>query len=772
VLALATLLIGGASAAAETPLGLKAIQAPAGGRAVVVPDGWIACAATAGEWATESDPHLLRPPASEAAIGHVATMRIAASAGACATSTALVELVATGRFPQIDAASIALSVDEGRLDLRGRGLRGAGVHWQQAERSGDDRCTQPEPPTAGVPAERCSFGVARGLSADGSGVTLSWFPAGGRAAASDVATFDATGRRALPAELAVHPARFLLTTLVPSNVAIDLVGDSSRIPLAHPEAAASVDCGAANCELDSGAIVVRAVRNLGQALAVRVRLVPHVFFAKGDTIDPAPSFQVGVLPCAMTIASGDALRAVDDSSVVVKLDARCAAEAASLHFAVGSQTARVLEIVQDGGAAFVLLRVGRVEGDELAVTALRGDTEASVVGVARARTRAAPQPRASLELEHGGPIDFIPTNRKAIVRFASAEDHAHLALLPLEGVYEVLATPDATAVRGVKGAAGYVALHFAYRVEALPGALATTDLAVLSDPIELALKEANVPAPIGASAANDKQPLVELLCGDGAVGTVVLKPGTTTHIPYAARDSCRIVFHKERLSPEDGAQRLNLAIEVQRIDGQARPEAHVSRPIVLRPGGEPRYSYIKGIKGEFDRVTVSLSQDNDESHYVGTGELRDDAPAAQWSIIAGEGHARIYMTTAIPTGLFRVSDPADSGILTLSFGALGRLTWLDSEGHDGFVGFEGGVMAVGLVPNDQSTAGNSLTQVATVFGVGLSVPIANRSLATETSINLHAWGEYEVSRAISGPGNPLGFVFGPSISIGNVGANL
>ncbi len=760
--------------AADPQARLVAIQAPAGGRAVTIPDGWVACAPAAGEWATESDPHLLRPPSNDLAIGHVAPMKVAPNASACAGSTTTVDLVATGKLPQIDPASIALGVDEGRLDLRGRALRGIGVHWQQAERGGDDRCAQPDAGTGpnAATAERCSFAVARGLSADGSGVSLSWFPAGGRAAGADVATFDAAGRRVSPSELALHPARFLLTSLVPSNPSIDLVGDAARVTLTHPEAVASVDCGAANCEIEGGAIVVRAVRNPGQTLVVRARLAPHVFFAKGDAVDPAPSFQVAVLPCAMTVASGDALRGVDDSSVVVKLDSRCAADAASLRFAVGTQPARVLKIVTDGGAAFVQIRVGRLDGEELAVTASRGDVDGSVVGVARARTRGAPQPRASLQLEHGGKIDFIPTNRSAVVRFAGADDHARLALLPLDGVYEVLAAPGATAIRGVKGAAGFVALRFAYRVDALPGALATADLAVLADPIELALREANVPAPIGASAANDKQPLVELLCGDGGAGTVVLKPGTTTHIPYAARDSCRLVFHKERLSPENGAQRLNLVVDVTRVDGETRPEGHISQPIVLRPGGEPRYSYIQGIKGQFDRVTVRLSQDNDEAHYVGTGEIRVDAPSAQWAIVAGQGHARIYATTAIPTGLYRVSDRAHSGILTLNFGAIGRLTWLDSEGRDGFLGIEAGVMGVGLA-NDVSATNQSLTQVATVWGVGLSVPIANRSLATETSINLHAWAEYEISRDIGRePGNPFGFVFGPSISIGNIGANL
>jgi hypothetical protein len=597
-----------------------------------------------------------------------------------------------------------------------------------------------------------------------------------------VTTYDANGRRVAPEELALRPARVLVSALVPANVSVDLAGDASRIPLTHPEAVASVDCGAAACELEGGAIVVRAVRNIGQTLAVRARMAPHVLFVhaergdKADALDSAPSFQVGVLPCAMSIASGDALRGVDDARVVVRLDARCAAEASSLRFAVGTQPAPVQKIVTDGGAAYVVLRVGRLEGSELAITALRGEsdaTQAGVVGVARARTRPAPQTRATLELAGGGAIDFIPTNRTAFVRFASAEDHAHLSLLPLEGVYEVQAAPGGTTIRGLPGAAGYVGLRFAYRVDSLPGALATTDLASIADPLERPLKEANVPAPLGASSLGD-HPLVELVCaGDGGKPTAI-KPGDASHVAYSARDTCRVVFHRERLSPEDGTQRLTLDIDVTRVDGSPRPEAHVTQSIVLRPAPEPRYAWVKGVSGPFDHVTVRVAHDDDEDHYVGADARANasSAPSVQWSVIAGEGHARIYATTAIPTGLYRVSDTNHSGILTLNFGVVARLTWLDGEGHEGFLGLEGGVMGVGLA-NDQSASGRSLTQVATVWGAGLSVPIANRSLATETSINLHAWGEYEVSRDLGGyGGSPLGFVFGPSISIGNLGTNL
>jgi hypothetical protein len=411
--------------------------------------------------------------------------------------------------------------------------------------------------------------------------------------------------------------------------------------------------------------------------------------------------------------------------------------------------------------------VGRLDGDELAITAARGDADGSVVGVAHAHLRAPPQARAAIELDDGTSLDFIPTNRSAVVRFASAEDHGRLVLLPLDGVYETMASAGATGIRGVKGAAGFVGLRFGYRVDTLPASLASTDLAVIEDPVQRPLHEADVPAALGASALS-AQPLVEVVCGQG----LAIKPGTPSHIPFSDRDTCRVVFHRERLSPENGTQRLTLEVNVTRVDGEPRPDAHVAQSVLLRPGNEPRYAWIKGVTGPFDHITVRVSHDVDDARGAAAGDASKDEPAAQWSVVAGEGSARIYATTAIPTGLYRVADRNHSGILSLNLGVIARLTWLDSEGHGGFLGVEGGVMGVGLA-NDVDASNHSLTQVATVFGAGLSVPIANRSLATETSINLHAWAEYEVSRALgSEPGNPFGFVFGPSISIGNVGTNL
>src|SRR5439155_3721331 len=119
---------------------------------------------------------------------------------------------------------------------------------------------------------------------------------------------------------------------------------------------------------------------------------------------------------------------------------------------------------------------------------------------------------------------------------------------------------------------------------------------------------------------------------------------------------------------------------------------------------------------------------------------------------------------AIPTVLYRVSEKKYSGILSLNFGVLGRLTWVDSTGNDGILALEAGVTGVGLAPVDTSAEGQSLRQVATVTGLGIGVPIVNRALVTQASINLHAWFEYEISRTLGGEGSPFGFVFGPSIT--------
>ena len=133
--------------------------------------------------------------------------------------------------------------------------------------------------------------------------------------------------------------------------------------------------------------------------------------------------------------------------------------------------------------------------------------------MARAPTRPAPLPRATLELPGYGQIDFLPTNRDALVHVGPVGAHAHLVPLPSEGAYKVTTDAAGAHVRGEDTGGGFVALRFGYRVDNVPAAFAETNFAIVSESLQRPIREASIPAPIGASALG-ADPLVELLCTD------------------------------------------------------------------------------------------------------------------------------------------------------------------------------------------------------------------------------------------------------------------
>jgi hypothetical protein len=496
-----------------------------------------------------------------------------------------------------------------------------------------------------------------------------------------------------------------------------------------------------------------------------------VLYKKGDNADAQPTLRLAVLHCPMSVASGPPIRGLDSARVVVEFGGRCAQEIAALHFFAGSEPLEVEQHVTDAGKAFAVLHLGLIDASSVSITAVRGDLEGIPVAVARTPLRAPPKVRTSVEIPGYPKLGFIPTNRSANVHVAPIGGDARLVVQAVEGIYTVDVDGERMTVQGDPYAEGLTALRFGYRMDSLPPPLNQVDLGTLTDPLQRTLREANIPAPIDL-ATQSRSPLVEVLCANGKGQAVPLQAGETAHLPYSVRDTCRLVVHRERLSPEFGTQRLNLEIDVLRSDGSARSEAHVAQLLVLRAGSEPRLAWIHGVSAPFDRISVRLSHVADEAHYVGASELLSGGPALKWTAVLGTGHARLYGTTTIPTGLYRFGDAEHSGVLSLNFGVISRLTWLDADGHEGFLGLEGGLMVIGLA-GAESTTGRSLTQVGAVVGVGMSIPIANRSSPTEASINLHAWFERDIEAAgTDNSGKRWSIIFGPSISIGNVGANL
>jgi len=752
------------------PRSLRAetLQAAVGSKGFTLSDGRVACAPPGGGWSIEpsSQGRALRPPAGIEAVGKAVTLRVANSAAQCGSEANSLDLVTTARPPSVDATSVVLQLDQGKVELRGSHLAGAALAWRSNTASGVDVCENPKLDTG---AERCVFEVGHGLSADPASASLSLISAGGRAG-TDVTNYDLQGERIEPSSFVLTPARVVLSNIVPQDASIDLSTGHGEVELSHPEAVASVDCGSQRCELSGRALRVRSLSSNVGSVDVKFRLIPGVVVSKGQGFEPAPSVSLAVVHCPMSVPSGPLLRDTDGASLVLRIEGRCAKEVPSLKFMIGADPAEVRTTLVDSTGTDVLIYVGNTSAAAVTVTAVHEDALSVAVAVARIETTPLSRTSASLEIPGHKNLGFIPTNRPAIVHSPPLGAHGHLVPLPVPGVYTVQKQGSEYSVTGDPDASGQVGLRFGYRVDSLPGALADADLGIVSSPLLRPVREANLPAPIGGSALGPR-PIVEFVCGTPENPTERIMPGITSHLPFESRDNCRLIFHRSRLARSYGTQKLNLEIDVVDSDGAYRAEGHVAESIVMRPGAEPIYAWINGVKAPFDRILVRLSHAADEAHYVGALEIQTGAPEVKWTAVMGTGRARLYATTAIPTGLYRFGDEQHSGVLSLNFGVISRLTWLNKDGHEGFLGLEAGIMAIGLA-NDTSTTGQPLTEIGAVAGLGLSVPIANRSTPTQASINLHAWYEVDISRHASDPGGHTSIIFGPSISIGNIGTNL
>ena len=238
----------------------------------------------------------------------------------------------------------------------------------------------------------------------------------------------------------LRPARVVLDRIFPASATtVDLSADVGRIPLAHPEAVAAIDCAQARCELDEGAVQVRAISAAVTALTMHVHLSPHYVLLRNGTADSTITQTIAVLHCPAEIISGAPLRGADATNVLVRLGGRCGGDQRELRWGANGEPATVVRTAKEGDSLLVLLTVGDLEDATLTLTATRPEADGSVVAVAHTPTRPAPLARATLELPGHGPIDFIPTNRDAEVHVAPVGNHAYLVPLPEEGAYRVTA---------------------------------------------------------------------------------------------------------------------------------------------------------------------------------------------------------------------------------------------------------------------------------------------------------------------------------------------
>ncbi|MEO6418590.1 MAG: hypothetical protein ABIP39_04245 [Polyangiaceae bacterium] len=741
----------------------ETLAAPVGGRAISLGPDRVACREGSATmlWTIEPDGHGVRPPTRDDAVGQVTAIHVAPTEADCKATTATVGLLAIGAKPVADLTSVILDVDAGRVVIRGQRLRGAVLEWNVAGRRGDDICSTPE---IAPGAESCAFAVPQDLPADPT-LPLIVLPAGLRSSA-EVVLFDASGRRTGVEEYAVRPSQVFVSRLFAPDTSAEISSGTAHVALLHPEAVATVDCTDATCDVAGRELVVRGEHGPDARLDVHLQLRPRVALRTGTTADAAPVLTIPLQRCPVALASAPPIFGAAETRLVLRIGSACARAGGDLEYTTPLGSAQAESSLAVGGDQYVVIRAGRLDSDTIVSVRRRG----TVVGSVQVTPRRAPAIRARLDLPELGSIDFIPTNRWARLSLPPLSPPGRLIPIAIEGAYEVRNDRESYWIRGSEGAAGATLLRFAYVDPSLPGSLKGTRLGDVSEPVDRSLRVANVPVPIGA-LARTSAPLVEVVCGDGDGHVRGMLPETTSFIPYRARDTCQVAIHREQLREEDGAQAFQISVQVTTSDGVARGEAHLERKLVLRHAERPTYLAIAGAMAPFDRILVRAGLADDETHYA-VAAPEKGAAQVQWSIVTGTDHIRLYGTAAIPTGLFRVADSGHSGILTLSVGALIRAVVLSKEGTEFPVGLEAGVMWLGIA-GDTDPAASSRGAVALVVGPGISVPIANVSRVSQTSIGLHGWFEYEVSRTIlSQSGRAIGFVFGPSISIGDIGTNF
>jgi hypothetical protein len=748
------------------------LQAPVGGDAVILPRDRIACNPLPEAWSADATRRRLRPPAG-GRVGAAGSVVLAPTWAACGTNAAeKVTVVTTGALPTIDPSSVTLAIDGGRLELHGEGLEGVRIAWKSGNVAGSDVCLNV---TKDKGRDHCALNVDKSLPADPLRITVTWAPPGGRTE-SDVVTYDETGSPLSDELRHLLVARVIVSRVFPLSHVVDVASGEGQVELVHPEAVSSVECGSARCDVTRTGIVVRSVPAAAATVAVRLRLAPRVFLVHGDVTETVSAETLTVLRCPLSVVSGDPLRNVDDLSVLVRLDKSCGRDAEALRWTAAGEVAEVIrsETLADG--VYVLLRVGRA-AERLTIVASRSE-DGSVLAVTSVKTWEVPALRTALLLPGYGEIGFIPKNRDALLSISPIGPRGKLVPLSVPGAYNVEEEKDGFHVRGVYTSGGYTALKFAFRTTSVPNEFSDTAFATLVDPVQRPIREANIPAPLGASSVT-KHPIVDLLCNvNGKVESV--EPGTSPHIPFWARESCRLVIHRELIAPENGEQRLDIDVSVTTVSGAERGEAKITLHLVLRHGADKDVIWVRGAKEQFDRINVRVTHVIDETQYTDSSPGQAAVPSAQWTIVTENAKFKFYAMAAIPASLYRFSkDPGDlgTGPLALNFGVLSRLTWLNQEGREGLIGLETGAMGMGLETDRQR-------QLALVAGLGVAIPLGNLNQATQAAVNIHAWIAYSVGsrtgelKDASGKVtetvdlNPWAFVFGPSITIGNIGTFL
>jgi hypothetical protein len=352
-----------------------------------------------------------------------------------------------------------------------------------------------------------------------------------------------------------------------------------------------------------------------------------------------------------------------------------------------------------------------------------------------------------------GLVDFIPSNRPARLSFGFG-DPVWIGKFSVEarpGFYGISHQECGWTVLGEEGVTGNIPLRFAYRPRELSSFLGLPDgpdtLApvIASFDTEGVYPVRNINVPLGLMTSKPDEDLLKVICGVRGEEQSI-NPGKLVRIPFEKRDSCRIVFFRNRIPVYAGIQRLQIKA------------GDFNQIISLSPGsGTLHLTVPVGERDEYEKVTVSVAHDMLSGHYTLQSQ-QNLGEEARFRIMLSDSWWRVSATTALPTGMFRFGSGDSEGSVPLSAGALSRINYIQNDGRDFPLGLEMGLFATNL---------SGQPDFSIVLGAGLSIPVLNPNTSLQASFNIHAWLEYAPTRLARDEGT-VAFLFGPSFTVGRL----
>ncbi len=112
------------------------LQGPADAPGFELPEGMVPCEQPEGGWRLNG--RIVQPPkgAEPGTEGRL----LVASEGACGPKAAVVHLLVTGPTPELDPASVTLSLAAGQLEFHGQRLAGLRIRWRTKQGLKTDAC--------------------------------------------------------------------------------------------------------------------------------------------------------------------------------------------------------------------------------------------------------------------------------------------------------------------------------------------------------------------------------------------------------------------------------------------------------------------------------------------------------------------------------------------------------------------------------------------------------------------------------------------------------